>query len=162
MDTDRFRGWALRAWRVYANAAGIGAIALVLGIGLVQAISGRDAVVTASNVRVEGQGTPFPVQHAPYRGRYGYVYDLERHEACPGEVVTIFETVDTVTPAVVTVRKPSILEDVRAYPNLQIDNPLPDSVRPGRWHVNISIVSHCANREWTDPVTEFDIEVAGS
>ncbi|MDP4024470.1 hypothetical protein Q8W71_17735 [Methylobacterium sp. NEAU 140] len=152
-----------RAWTIWAHAAGIGVIALGIGVGLVQALSGRAAVVTASNVRVAGSGgPPFPVPRIPYRGRYSYVYDLERHEACPGEVVTTFESAEFVSPAVVTTRRPAVLEEVRAYPNVAPDNPLPDAVRPGRWRMTVSLVSHCANREWTDPIAEFEIEVTGS
>ena len=153
-----FAGLA-KTWTIYAHAAGIAVIALGIGIGVVQALSGRDAVVTATNVRVEGKTAPFPVLRVPYHGRYRYAYDLERHEACPGEIVTIFESADPVSPAIVTVRKPAVLDEVRLYPNVAPDNPLPDAVRPGLWHLTVSIISHCANREWTDPITEFSIEV---
>lgn len=151
MNWDRMKTWAVRAWTIYAHAAGIGGIALFIGVGLVQALSGRDAVITATDVRRI-------TTRVPYGGRYGYTYDLDRHEACPGEIVAIFESADP-SPAVVTVRKPSVLTEIRPFPAVVIDNPLPEAVRPGRWHLTTAMVSHCANREWTDPIAEIDIEV---
>ena len=162
MPRDRILSFLAKAWAVWANTAGIGVIALGVGVVVVQALSGQNAVITASNVRIEGLGPPFPTMRVPYKGRYRYLYDFERHEACAGEVVTVFESADPVSPAVVTLRRPTVLDEVRTYPNVAPDNPMPDSVRVGLWHVSISIVSHCANREWTDPVAEFDIEVTGS
>lgn len=153
MTRERSLSWPARAWAIYAHAAGIGVIALGIGIGMVQALSGRDAVITATDVRRT-------TTRVPYGGRYGYTYDLDRHEACPGEIVAIFESADP-SPAVVTVRKPSVLTEVRLFPGIVIDNPLPEAVRPGRWHLNTAMVSHCANRERTDAIAEFDIEVTG-
>ncbi|MCB4804255.1 hypothetical protein QO001_004210 [Methylobacterium brachiatum] len=109
-----------------------------------------------------GQGLPFPTMRVPYLGRYRYVYDFERHAACAGEVVTVFGSAASISPAVIILRRSTVLDEMRAYPIVAPDNPLPDPVRVGRWHVSISIVSHCANREWAAPVAHFDIAVVGS
>jgi len=61
-----------------------------------------------------GQGLPIPTMPVPYLGRYRYVYDFERHAACAGEVVTVFESADSASPALVTRRRTTVLDEVRA------------------------------------------------
>lgn len=155
MNLERVGPWLVWGWRVWAHFTGMAVIALAVGIGIVQAVSGNDAVLTVTDVRDV-------TERAAVRGRYGYTYDSERHEACPGEVVIVFATADAAVPAVVTLRRPAALIEPRAYPGLKVSNPLPDNVTPGQWDVTTSLVSHCANRQQIDIIARFRMEVTAS
>lgn len=141
-----------RTYFAIAHLTAIGAIALAFGFTVVWLTSGSDAVVTGSNL----QGQPTVV---PEGGHLTYTYDLEIHETCKGAIVTVFTSQDPGAPAVITLRRPAVYEQVGFYRGVKVDNDLPPRVTKGRWKIATSRESHCPTREWTDLLSTFDFEV---
>lgn len=147
-------------WAVFAHICGIGVVSGLAGFGIVQAVSGDNAVVIASEIRgLNGEDLKVTTLKVKKGGRYGYVYDYDRREACPGYVVILFTSLDTKAPAVVMVRKPAVLLQPKMYDDVRIDNELPPSITEGFWAIKTSLVSRCPNREQTDDISDFMIEV---
>lgn len=141
-----------RVYFAIAHLTAIGFIALVFGFTVVWLAAGSDAVVTGSNL----QGQPKTV---PEGGHLTYTYDLEIHETCKGIIVTVFTSQDPGAPAVITLRRPAVYEQVGIYKGVKVDNDLPPRVTKGKWKIATSRESHCPTREWTDLLSTFDFEV---
>jgi hypothetical protein len=127
-------------------------LALAVGYTIVQLVAGTDAVMAATDLRDEPKVLKL-------HQRADFTVNLERFESCPGDVVTIWSTINASSPAVITVRKPSTFTQVKLFSDIRVSVPMPDNVFPGKWRVATSLASRCPTREWTDLLYTFEVEV---
>jgi hypothetical protein len=139
-------------WRWYANAAGFTAIALALAFFIVQVATGNGAVVTADDVRLL-------VNKTKPEGSISYVYNLIRHEACPGEVMQLWTMGHGRDAIVIQTQRPAVYTEVRYYDDLRVTVALPPSIVPGKWRYHSTLESTCPNRRQSDLIADFEFEV---
>ncbi|CAO4170887.1 hypothetical protein [Methylorubrum extorquens] len=143
-----------RLWRWFANAAGFLLIAVGVSYAIVALAAGEGEVITASNIRPQ-------VDKTAVGGSISYVYNLDIHEECPGEIVQVWTAVraNVRESTLVQARRPAAYTGVGYYDDLRIVTDLPPSVTPGRWRYQSSRDSRCPTRQRTDPIADFFIEV---
>lgn len=139
-------------WRWYANVAGFVFISLGIAWLIVEAAAGNGAVITADDVR------PLVTKTRP-EGSIVYLYNLDRHESCPGEIVQLWTTGSGRDAVIIQTRRPAVYLQARYYDDLRVVVAMPPSVTPGRWRYRSTLESTCPNRERSDPIADFEFEV---
>jgi hypothetical protein len=148
------RGFAIAAamWSVYATMAGIGVAALGFAYGLMVLAAGTGEVFTV----VAAKPT---VTTAKPGGAISYVWTQDRHEACPGKVISRFTQVDGDEHTLVQTERPVAFTDARLYKSIPITIVLPPSVTPGRWRLLDGVQSDCLDRSRYDRIIDFEFTV---
>lgn len=141
-----------RLWRWYANSAGFVLLSLAIAYVVVQGASGDGAVILADDVR------PIITRTTP-EGSIAFIYNLQRYEPCPGQVVQLWTRGEGRDGVMVQTSRPAVNMEVKYYDDLRINVGLPAAVTPGKWRYRSSMDSTCPNRQRTDPIADFEFEV---
>jgi hypothetical protein len=104
-----------------------------------------------------------PVQHVsqrvPIGGQLSYTLDFVVLEACPGEVVSLYRSLDDDQPRLVTQRRPASFDHTGSYPGTPISRTIPSELTPGRWAFTAYRESNCLTRRVNDQFARFEFEV---
>lgn len=141
-----------RLWRFYANIAGFVLISLAIAYAVVQTAAGDGTVIVADDVR------PLVTKTAP-EGSISYVYNLQRFEACPGQIIQLWTQGTGRDAVMIQTSRPAVQTEVKYYDDLKVVIGLPAAVTPGKWRYRSSLDSTCPNRQRVDPIADFEFEV---
>lgn len=135
----------------------ISVISLSLGLGIVWAVAGDDAVV----VMVSGPGERGrePRFTAKQGGFIDYSTVLEQKEACPGEVVYTFRSLSADDPVIIVARRGARPGAVNMATRYVVSLQLPPNVTPGLWKYESGRDSRCPLRQRYDELASGLIEV---
>lgn len=142
-----------RLWRWYANSAGFILLSLAIAYAVVQGASGNGAVISADDIR------PLVTKTVP-EGSISYVYNLQRFEACPGQIVQLWTQGAGRDAAMIQTSRTAVQMEVKYYDDLKVVVGLPPAVTPGKWRYRSSLDSTCPNRKVVDQIADFEFEVA--
>lgn len=143
---------AAMLWGWYATVAGIG----VAGLGIAYCVM----ILAAGTGQVFDVVSAKPlITTARTGGAISYVWTQDRHENCPGKVITRFSPVNSDQPSIITTERPVAYTEVKLYKTLPVTIILPPSVTPGKWKLLDGVQSECLDRSRYDRIIEFDFTV---
>jgi hypothetical protein len=143
---------ASTVWGWYATLAGIGTLALGVAYLVLIASSGTGQVFDVVAAK------PLVTTAKP-GGAISYTWTQDRHENCPGRVITRFSPIDSDNPSIIQTERPVAYTEAKLYKAIPVTIILPQSVTPGKWKLLDGVQSECLDRSRYDRIIEFDFTV---
>lgn len=142
-----------KAWRFYANVAGVLIVGAVIAWGLLSALSHDGPVVETV------EGPDLITETVPFGGELSFRLSVRRVSSCPGLVIHRFVSLNNDQPGTLIV--PAVIKapDIKTTRDMIVRFKLPPSIFSGQWRYEYSISSECPTFSRNDQLAVFVIEV---
>lgn len=148
-----FAELSAKAWRAYANAAGILIIGGLISWALLVSVSQEGPVVQTI------EGPEVMTATVPFEGELAFRLSVQRNMSCPGLVVHRFISMNAGKPGTLIVPALIHAPDIKTTHDLIVRVGLSPSIFRGNWRYEYGVSSECPTFQRYDLLAAFVIEV---